>query len=234
MTQADLELIRKFAGMRTVDSDYSPTINIPQQAIVSRDWDLCLLARVCTDRLVFDNQFEQFMRPIWDVTPGVSFTQVDKGLYLIELSNKNEVERISNGGPWHYRHDLVAIEEGIAFLTSLVGVALSDPITIRANGKKFIKVKMQIPIDKPLFDKVKLNHPSLGQVIVYLVYERLGRICLFCGGLGHEMTGCGERSRLVKLKKMLEKENRPEMQDILKPTRGPWITNQILLLSQGA
>lgn len=266
MEQADEDLIKKFAGMRTAESAASKIVTIPVQAAVSRQWELCLLARVCSDRLVFDTQFEQLMRKLWNVKPRASFTRLEKNFYLIELTSKLEIEFILNKGPWFYRHDLVAIatchsqehlnlshvdtgevwvqfhnapiealnEEGIELLTGPVGMAISDPIVVRTSSQKYFRVKLQIKIDKPLTDRVSLRHPALGLIDVYVVYERLGRVCLFCGEIGHELTGCSDRMRLARIKRQFKDEERPEMADILKPTRMPWIIDPMLLPTQGA
>lgn len=53
MELADEELINKFDGMHTAESVNVTIVTIPIKAVISRQWDLCILALVCTDRLVF-------------------------------------------------------------------------------------------------------------------------------------------------------------------------------------
>lgn len=69
------------------------------------------MAKVHTDRAVFDAQFERMMRRIWGICPGSTLKMVDRGLYLIECSTHEEYERVLNGGPWTYRQDLMVVGE---------------------------------------------------------------------------------------------------------------------------
>lgn len=265
MGLADEELIKKFAGMQTAEPTAEETVTLPIEAMVCRQWELCLLVRVCTDRLVFDSQFEQQMRRLWNVNPQTVFSQIDKGLFLVELTTPKEVELIQNKGPWFYKNDLLAIttcqssdqltmkhvekgelwvqfhnapleamnEEGFSIIMGPVGLELSDPVVVKTGGKKFFRIKLQVDLGKPLKDKVRVKHPVLGEIMVYVVYERIARVCRFCGEIGHELNGCADRQRLARLKRQLEGQDRPEMKNILNPTRGPWIVNQMLLPTQG-
>lgn len=37
-----------------------------------------------------------------------------------------------------------------------------------------MQIKLQVQIDAPLNDIVRVMHPTLGLVVVYVVYERIG------------------------------------------------------------
>lgn len=261
MDQSDEELIWKFAGLQTESQSKALTVAIPSSAIISRNWDKCVLVKVISDRTIFDAQFEKQMRRAWGVHPSTTFTSSEKGLYLVECENKRDITRIISDGPWTYRDDLVIAaectseedanggkfthaevwvqfhnmrvdsltEEGIRIITEPLGLAISEPITGHMHGKKFFRIKILIPLDCPVKDKLTATNPILGDSEVYLVYERVGRICCFCGSLGHDISSCSDRARLAKLKGKLAAQKRPELEGILKPTRGPWITNQTLV-----
>lgn len=88
---------------------------------------------------------------------------------------------------------------------------------------------MAIKLNEALKDIVKIRHPTLGEVLAYLVYERLGRACVFCAKLGHEVGSCADRTRLARIRNRPENQGRKELQNILKPTIGPWILNSMLI-----
>lgn len=260
MDPADEALIQKFAQLHTEANNPSTKIVIAPSGATSKNWSLCLKALVCTDRMVFSNQFENQMRKLWDVSQETSFKQTAKGTYLIQCTGKKDWSKVLNGGPWVYRQDLVAIdqcdsaekaaseilhgelwvqfhnlqsddltEEGFQALTSPIGVPLSDPVTGFINGKQFFKIKMQVPLNKPLKDKVFIEHPNLGDIFVHTVYEKIGRVCRFCGLLGHEMDGCPDRIALARLKSAPANIHRQELRDILKPTLGLWIISPAMV-----
>lgn len=78
-------------------------------------------------------------------------------------------------------------------------------------------------------DKVVVEHPTLGDVTVYTVYEKIGRVCRFCALLGHEMGNCSDRIALIRIKNAPENQGREELKDILNPTLGPWILTPTMI-----
>lgn len=261
MDQSDEDLIRKFADLQTNSQAEGSTVVIPSKAFTSRNWGLCLLVKIVSDRAVFDAQFEKQMRRAWGAHPSTIFTVTDRSLYLVECENRGDYTRILNDGPWSYRQDLVVIkecrsqeevdvsrmshaeiwiqlhnlpvhsltEEGVQILIKDMGMMLSDPIPAAFNGKQFLRVKMLIPLTVPVKDRINYTNPTIGDSVVHVVFERIGRICCFCGIIGHQITTCADRARLAKIRTRPENANRPEMRNIMKPTRGPWITDQTLI-----
>lgn len=263
MDPSDEALIRKFAGLQADLESNSSKIIIPATGAASRNWDLCLKACVCTDKMVFPTQFESQMRKSWDASPNTVFKQVERGTYLVDFVTTKEMERVLNGGPWIFRQDLVAVQkcsspqatnkeitsselwvqfhhiplesltdEGIEVLTNPIGTPLSDPVPGYINGRQFFKVKLLVPINKPLPDHVTAVHPTLGETKVYTVYERIGRVCLFCGLIGHEIDSCPDRVRLARIKNTEEGRNRLDLLNILKPKFGPWLTSALKIPKQ--
>ena len=78
-----------------------------------------------------------------------------------------------------------------------------------------------------------VTHPNQGEIWVYLVFEKLGRICTFCAMLGHELNSCADRLRLTRLKNSSVGQERPDMKNILSPSFGPWMVSSALLPVDG-
>lgn len=124
----------------------------------------------------------------------------------MECSSVNEVDgdRVTHAEIGVQLHNLgseVLTEEGLRIVTEPIGTILSEPLVGYLNGKTFFKVKLLIALNAPIKDKLKITNPIMGDVEVYLVYEKIGRVCCFCGALGHEILSCQERARLTKIKK---------------------------------
>lgn len=252
MDPSDEELIKKFAGLQASGASSSTALIIPNEAAVSTNWDLCVVVKVCTDRMIFDGQFENIMRRAWNARPTTIFRQIGRGSYRIEFSEKEEVDRVLNDGPWTYRQDLVAVasckseeqarepilrlelwvqfhnayedslkDEGLCIIAAQVGIPVSDPIRCNYNGKNFFKIRLSIPITERMKDKIRVTHPNQGEIWVYLVLEKLGRICTFCAMLGYELNSCADRLRLTRLKNSSVGQERPDMKNILSPSFGP-------------
>lgn len=136
---------------------------------------------------------------------------------------------------FHKSHAETLTVEGTKIITDLVGQPVSDPVWSSFNGRQFFKVKLSVSIVDPLKDRVCFTHPIQGEVEAYLVYEKLGRICNFCGLLGHEMNSCADRIRpytfgpWILLWAVEANRGRPELANILNPTFGPWRTSLALI-----
>lgn len=113
MEMTDEELIKHFAGLDTQAST-STSLIIPQTTGIEKQWNLCLLVKVCTNRIVFESQFKKFMRRAWNVKPPTVFRQSERGSYLVEFSTPEERTRVLNNGPWIYCQDLVAVAVAVA------------------------------------------------------------------------------------------------------------------------
>lgn len=116
-------------------------------------------------------------------------------------------------------------DEGLILIGKEVGKPVSAPVSGFVNGIRFVKMKILIPIKEPVKDIVKVTHPTLGQIKVYCSYEKVSRICLFCGKLGHEMAGCKDYERLALLAQKPGQEKRFKDAKILDPKIGGWVLN---------
>lgn len=88
---------------------------------------------------------------------------------------------------------------------------------------------MQVRIDEALPDHVFAVHPTLGEKKVYTVYEKSGRVCHFCGLIRHELDACPDRVRLARIKNFEAGRNRQDLQNILEPKFGIWITSPTMI-----
>lgn len=120
-------------------------------------------------------------------------------------------------------------EEGLQLLAKPLGTSLSLPISSFVGGRSFVKIKVQMLLEKPFLDSVRLDHPTLREIKVHCSYEKLTRACIFCGLIGHEVIGCQERSRLEEIVHNPENKDRFEGLDLLKPKFGLWRINSYLV-----
>lgn len=253
-------LIQKFIGLTTEDGEGQST-QIPHSATSSTAWDMCLLARVVSDKTVVDAHFTDAMLKAWGADPNTVIRQVARNSYLIEFCTEDDLHKANHAGPWTFRGDLVATkrvsshldinpdsiefaslwvqfydlpvyslsEEGYDILGRQVGTPVSTPIEGFVNGRRFVKMKVIIELAKPLKDKVSLTHPNLGELKVLCVYEKITRVCRFCGALGHEMVNCPDFQRLSVLAQMPATRARIMQHNLLSPKLGAWIANPLLI-----
>lgn len=115
-------------------------------------------------------------------------------------------------------------EEGLDIMAHEIGKPVSTPVHGFTGGRRFVKFKVIVPLDKPLKDRVKLTHPTLGELTVCCSYEKVTRICVFCGCLGHELVTCSDHARLTEIAYDPANAGRFNSAELLKPKLGTWVT----------
>jgi Domain of unknown function (DUF4283) len=112
---------------------------------------------------------------------------------------------------------------GILSLIEKVGQPMSDIKEVFTNGVRFNKVRVSLDIVTDLKKKIVASHRDTGKFIVYLVYERVQKVYLFCTSVGHDQENCLDILRLVKLLNDEKYKEQPGMASILEPKIGPWV-----------
>lgn len=106
---------------------------------------------------------------------------------------------------------------------------LSAPVEGFVGGRRFTKLKVEVPIEEEVKDKLTLTHLTLGDVPIFCSYEKVSRICKFCGLLGHEIASCQDHIRLAAILSSPAHSARPDKSQILAQKFGSWITDPALL-----
>lgn len=140
LTEDDEAFIQQFVGLSTDDLE-SAVVAVPKKAISSTNWDLCLLARIVTDRIVLDGPFAKAMITAWEVDPATTVRQVIKNYYLFEF-NSIEDFRMAQLGVWTYRGDLVALRQVTS--DSDLNLAMVDQAVVRV-------LFMNLPVNEYIF-----------------------------------------------------------------------------------
>lgn len=123
-------------------------------------------------------------------------------------------------------------DEGLLKLVKNIGTPLSEVSHAFYAGNKYNRIKLLMPVDKPLIGVLPVNHPTLGVLPIYVSYERLHRVCSFCAMLGHEADGCQDKVQMDRIKRDPKYENRPDILNATKPIAVPWLLNPALIPSE--
>lgn len=258
MTEEDEALIQRFIGLQT-NEVRRPRVIIPTSASSNITWDLCIMAKVISDRSVLDAPFSAAMLLAWGADPATHFQSIAKNCFLVEFKNEEDLTRAQAGGPWSFRGDLVATkkvashldlnpdlithaslwvqfhhvplnsltEEGLAILGGTVGVPISAPIQGYIGGKRFVKIKVVVPLSEPLKDSVSMGHLMLGDLEILCTYEKITRACRYYGKLGHEMHTCPDHQKMSLLMQNPPPNIIISPEELLAPKFGVWLVDPL-------
>ena len=90
--------------------------------------------------------------------------------------------------PFEHMYEEVVIEIGC----KLGNVLEVNKQSMQADQAKYIKVRINLPIDKPLRRGGYISVEDGEQCWVTFKYERLPTFCFLCGKLGHDDKHCGK------------------------------------------
>lgn len=91
---------------------------------------------------------------------------------------------------WGLPFDLINDEEGLDIGKRLGRVVEVDKKTFSSDQARFIRVRVAIPLEKPIRRGGYVSNPKGDQVQIGFKYERLVGLCFQCGLFGHGAKEC--------------------------------------------
>ncbi|XP_050282316.1 uncharacterized protein LOC126723089 isoform X2 [Quercus robur] len=91
---------------------------------------------------------------------------------------------------WGLPLDLINKEVGIDIGQGIGRVIEVDCKSIASGEARFLRVRVDVPLDKPIRRGAPVLSPEGDKVWVAFKYERLCGLCFHCGLLGHEAKAC--------------------------------------------
>ena len=91
---------------------------------------------------------------------------------------------------WGPPFELMSEEVGKNIGGKLGEVLEVDKCSLQIDQAKFIRIKVDLPIDKPLRKGGYINMEDGGRCWITFKYEQLPTFCFICGRLGHDNKHC--------------------------------------------
>lgn len=86
--------------------------------------------------------------------------------------------------------------------------AFSEDIMFKPH--EFFLARIVLDVKKPLLDSVTISISQSKKIKVYIFYEKIAKVCSFCGCLFHSVSTCTQRHQfLLKLNNPKEAANVP-------------------------
>ncbi|KAJ1689387.1 hypothetical protein LUZ63_013542 [Rhynchospora breviuscula] len=149
-----------------------------------------------------------------------------KRVYNKQEAEETEVDTIDL---WVQAHGFpmgLILPNAIPDIMRAVGTPISDPQVIYNNGVKVYKIKLMVSLKKPVLHTLCLENDIIGKYKVYLVYDKVKKICLYCGLIGHVKEQCAERRMYLRMKEAGKFKDVPELWNMPEINFKPWIIDQ--------
>jgi len=91
---------------------------------------------------------------------------------------------------WGLPFDLFNEEAGTDIGNGIGTVVAIDSKSLASDQAHFLRIQVEVPLDKPLRRGASVLSPEGDTVWVVFQYERLVGLCFQCGRLGHEVKAC--------------------------------------------
>ncbi|KAL5830504.1 hypothetical protein ACOSQ3_019972 [Xanthoceras sorbifolium] len=171
-------------------------LKVELQEVGRRKLDLCLAGHLLATKQANRDAFRVILPKIWQTTQEVENEVLRDNIFGFHFKNRMDRRRVLNGRPWSFDRSLLVLEEPRAAgeLSSLAQIGTVREVDAGASADclgKYIRVRVEIDIDKLLQRFLKVNLGSSAKDVVMLLrYERLPEYCFKCGMVGHSIREC--------------------------------------------
>ncbi|XP_074361558.1 uncharacterized protein At4g02000-like [Apium graveolens] len=74
-------------------------------------YELCLVGRLLTEKGVNTKVMKSRIADVWRPSMGLNITDLDQGIFLFQFFRKEDLEWVTNGGPWSFDNAMLALEK---------------------------------------------------------------------------------------------------------------------------
>ncbi|KAL0006983.1 hypothetical protein SO802_008485 [Lithocarpus litseifolius] len=167
-------------------------IELPPNQHTNLPPNLILLAKIITSKNISHNMVkdvtEKAWKPVYPMETKRLSKEVESRSYLagsrfLDIFNLDQV----HGLPLLWK-----TEENLRRIGSRMGSVLEVDLTGEPGGawKKFIRIRVEVDITKPLSPGVFLSWPNKSDLWIGLKYEKIADLCYRCGIIGHDQKIC--------------------------------------------
>ena len=190
---------------------------------IFEECSLSLFGRLLSDRHQNLRALKNTLKAAWKMGSDLRIVEVGNNVLQFKFGSRCQLEWVEKSGPWNFENNLLLLCRWRKGLTSTnicfsyapfwvqiwglpfenmseeigknIGSKIgSDKRALQADQAKFLRVRMELQIDKPLRRGGYIKNDEGERIWVDFRYERLPTFCFRCGILGHDEKHCQANS----------------------------------------
>lgn len=74
-------------------------------------YDLCLVGRFLTEKTINLRAMKSKLADVWKPMMGINIKELEQGIYLFQFYHQDDMQWVSNGGPWMFDNAMMILEK---------------------------------------------------------------------------------------------------------------------------
>lgn len=73
-------------------------------------YELCLVGKLLTEKSINTRMMKTRLADVWRPTMGINIKDLDQGMFLFQFFRKEDMQWVTNGGPWSFDNAILALK----------------------------------------------------------------------------------------------------------------------------
>ena len=159
----DSDFIERIEKLKlTVEEGEEITIRSTQREKILEEWSLNLIGKFLGSQYYNQRAAKNLLRSVWKMGNDLKIVDVGEGLFQFKFSIESQMKWVLDNGPWSFENqllvlrrwglpfDLINEDAGKDIGSGLGRVVDVDSKALTANQARFLRIRVEIPLNKPL------------------------------------------------------------------------------------
>nr|POF16038.1 hypothetical protein CFP56_45027 [Quercus suber] len=189
----DADFLERIQRMQlTTEEDETITIRPVRRQEILDEYSLSLIEKFLTTKLINLRAVKNLLRSTWKLRDDLKIVEVKDRLLQFKFTLESQLLWVWNNGPWCFDNHVLVVRRWEKGKTTrgLKKIIEVDCKAFNFDQPRFLRIRVEIPLDKPLQWGGPVVRSKGDEVRVAFRYECLVGWCFACGRIRHDEKEC--------------------------------------------